>query len=74
MFSRQFHSWTQLMLATVLMGFMATAPARAQQAAVKLPHVVILATGGTIAGSGADSTTTVGYTSEIGRASCRERV
>ncbi|MCG2586883.1 type II asparaginase [Massilia sp. TS11] len=28
----------------------------------KLPHVVILATGGTIAGSGATTTTTVGYT------------
>jgi L-asparaginase/glutamin-(asparagin-)ase len=33
-----------------------TAPGRA------LPHVVILATGGTIAGTGATSTTTVGYT------------
>lgn len=31
-------------------------------AAQKLPDVVILATGGTIAGSGATSTTTVGYT------------
>src|SRR5450830_2114085 len=31
--------------------------------AAKLPNVVILATGGTIAGSGTDSTTTVGYTS-----------
>jgi len=30
--------------------------------AAKQPHIVILATGGTIAGSGADSTTTVGYT------------
>src|SRR5258708_20336364 len=28
----------------------------------KLPNVVILATGGTIAGTGATSTTTVGYT------------
>jgi L-asparaginase/glutamin-(asparagin-)ase len=28
----------------------------------KLAHVTILATGGTIAGSGATSTTTVGYT------------
>ena len=60
MFSRKFHSCAQLMLATLLMGFIAAAPARAQQAAVKLPNVVILATGGTIAGSGADSTTTVG--------------
>ncbi|KPC55281.1 type II asparaginase [Amantichitinum ursilacus] len=32
------------------------------QAADKLPNVVILATGGTIAGTGATSTTTVGYT------------
>ena len=31
-------------------------------AASKLPNVVILATGGTIAGSGASTTTTVGYT------------
>jgi L-asparaginase len=29
--------------------------------AQKLPNIVILATGGTIAGSGATSTTTVGY-------------
>ena len=34
----------------------------AAQAAEKLAHVTILATGGTIAGSGATSTTTVGYT------------
>ena len=52
-----------LLLATLMMSFVAAGPARAQQAAVKLPNVVILATGGTIAGSGADSTTTVGYTS-----------
>ncbi|MGZ5203026.1 MAG: asparaginase domain-containing protein, partial [Telluria sp.] len=37
-----------------------TLNAQAQNA--KLPHVVILATGGTIAGTGATSTTTVGYT------------
>lgn len=36
--------------------------ANAAQAAEKLAHVTILATGGTIAGSGATSTTTVGYT------------
>ena len=36
-----------------------TSPAQAQG---KLPNVMILATGGTIAGSGATSTTTVGYT------------
>ena len=63
MFSRKFQSCAQLMLATLMMSFVAAGPARAQQAAVKLPNVVILATGGTIAGSGADSTTTVGYTS-----------
>ncbi len=34
----------------------------AEKAAAPLPHVTILATGGTIAGSGATSTTTVGYT------------
>ena len=39
------------------------APVAALASAAKLPNVVILATGGTIAGSGADSTTTVGYTS-----------
>jgi L-asparaginase len=42
------------------------AAAQAQPAAApqpNLPNVVILATGGTIAGSGAASTTTVGYTS-----------
>jgi L-asparaginase len=38
-----------------------TLTAHAQQAA-PLPHVLILATGGTIAGTGATSTTTVGYT------------
>ena len=36
--------------------------AQAQMPAAKLPRVVILATGGTIAGTGATSTTTVGYT------------
>jgi L-asparaginase type II len=36
--------------------------AQAQTANTKLPNVVILATGGTIAGTGATSTTTVGYT------------
>ena len=32
-------------------------------APAKLPNIVILCTGGTIAGSGATTTTTVGYTS-----------
>src|ERR1700751_2274752 len=36
--------------------------APADSAAAKLPNVVILCTGGTIAGSGATTTTTVGYT------------
>ncbi len=40
-----------------------TAPAQAQDAQQKLPNVMILATGGTIAGSGASSTVTIGYTS-----------
>ncbi|MBO9536694.1 type II asparaginase [Herbaspirillum sp.] len=42
----------------VLLCLAATAVAQAQN----LPNVVILATGGTIAGTGATSTTTVGYT------------
>jgi len=41
--------------------FIATA-AHAKDAAPKLANVTILATGGTIAGTGASSTTTVGYT------------
>ena len=44
-----------------LLFFMASA-AHADSAAPKLANVTILATGGTIAGSGATSTTTVGYT------------
>ena len=45
-------------------GFVTTAPAQAtaDAATQKLPNVTILATGGTIAGTGATSTTTVGYT------------
>ena len=44
--------------------FVPLTQAQAQTAATtqKLPNVVILATGGTIAGTGATSTTTVGYT------------
>ncbi|MFC5473368.1 type II asparaginase [Paraherbaspirillum soli] len=42
---------------------LATSSAHAQDAQAKLPNVMILATGGTIAGTGADTTTTVGYTS-----------
>lgn len=37
----------------------------AEETAVKLPNVKILATGGTIAGAGATSTTTVGYTAAV---------
>jgi L-asparaginase len=47
-------------------GFVTTAPAQgmapAAAATKKLPNIVILATGGTIAGTGASSTVTVGYT------------
>lgn len=67
MFTRRPHSYGRLLLGALLAAnFVATAPAQAQdarEAQAKLPNVVILATGGTIAGSGADSTTTVGYTS-----------
>ncbi len=44
-----------------LLFLMASAP-HAQTAAPRLANVTILATGGTIAGTGASSTTTVGYT------------
>ena len=61
-------------LATFAVALLAVAPAAAldssnsssaapaDSAAAKLPNVVILCTGGTIAGTGASSTTTVGYT------------
>ena len=54
----------QFMAAVVGMFIIATAQVHAQDAAKapKLANVTILATGGTIAGSGATSTTTVGYT------------
>jgi L-asparaginase type II len=49
--------------ATALFGFLfCLAFAAAQAQTTKLPNVTILATGGTIAGTGATSTTTVGYT------------
>ena len=54
--------------ASALFGFLfclalvATSAQAQPQAVAKLPNVTILATGGTIAGSGATSTTTVGYT------------
>ncbi|HAT29298.1 MAG TPA: L-asparaginase [Janthinobacterium sp.] len=65
MLSRNFHAYAQLLFGVLLSTqLLAGAPARAQEAsAAHLPNIVILATGGTIAGSGADSTTTVGYTS-----------
>jgi L-asparaginase len=46
----------------VLFGLVAAMAAAQAQDAVRLPNVTILATGGTIAGSGATTTTTVGYT------------
>ncbi|MGS0743612.1 type II asparaginase [Glaciimonas sp. GG7] len=47
----------------LLSSALANATAQTQDVPQKLPNVVILATGGTIAGTGATSTTTVGYTS-----------
>ena len=52
----------QSMIALFSLLFFMTAAAHAETAAPKLANVTILATGGTIAGSGATSTTTVGYT------------
>jgi len=49
-------------LMKLLFGFTLMLAAGAQAAEAAKPNVVILATGGTIAGSGATSTTTVGYT------------
>jgi len=48
--------------AAFVAGAAAQGVAEGAQASTKLPNVVILATGGTIAGTGATSTTTVGYT------------
>ena len=50
------------MMALFAMMFAMSQAAQAQVAAPKMPNVTILATGGTIAGTGASSTTTVGYT------------
>ncbi|ATQ73383.1 L-asparaginase [Massilia violaceinigra] len=52
----------QSMIALFGLLFCMASATQAQQAAPKLANVTILATGGTIAGSGATSTTTVGYT------------
>ncbi|QRX84325.1 type II asparaginase [Glaciimonas sp. PAMC28666] len=54
--------FSALLLSTGLTNAIAQTP-DAQEVAQTLPNVVILATGGTIAGTGASSTTTVGYTS-----------
>ena len=54
------HLLTKLLAFCVGAAFVAAAPA--QTTPTKLANVVILATGGTIAGTGATSTTTVGYT------------
>ena len=48
--------------AQYLFAVVATLLVLAGAQAQKLPNVTILATGGTIAGTGATSTTTVGYT------------
>ena len=50
------------MIALFSILFFMTQAAQAEGAAPKLANVTILATGGTIAGTGASSTTTVGYT------------
>jgi L-asparaginase type II len=59
------HQTRRSLLAIVSFVFIFAAGARAETAVAvtpKLANVVILATGGTIAGTGATSTTTVGYT------------
>jgi L-asparaginase/glutamin-(asparagin-)ase len=53
---------TQSMIAIFAMLVAVTSSVQAESAAPKLANVTILATGGTIAGTGASSTTTVGYT------------
>jgi L-asparaginase type II len=53
---------TRSMIALVAMLVAVSTAAQAEGAAPKLANVTILATGGTIAGTGASSTTTVGYT------------
>jgi L-asparaginase/glutamin-(asparagin-)ase len=50
------------MIAIVSFLFIVATGAQAEAPAPKLANVTILATGGTIAGTGATSTTTVGYT------------
>ncbi|MET3133516.1 L-asparaginase [Oxalobacteraceae bacterium GrIS 1.11] len=62
MLPRKFYSCA-LLGAVLVSNLLASAPVMAEDAPAPLPNIVILATGGTIAGSGATSTTTVGYTS-----------
>ena len=61
---RSFHSLQALLVLGLTAGFVLPSPAKeaAAVAPASLPNVVILATGGTIAGTGASSTSTVGYT------------
>jgi L-asparaginase type II len=53
---------TSVRATSALLGFLFLLVTAAQAQTAKLPNVAILATGGTIAGTGATSTTTVGYT------------
>jgi len=57
-----FHTKRQFLASLFGFAVLASAYAHADEAPKRLAHVVILATGGTIAGTGATSTTTVGYT------------
>ena len=56
------HKTARSMIALFAMLWFSAASQAAQTAAPKLANVTILATGGTIAGTGSSSTTTVGYT------------
>ena len=56
------HKPAQSMIALFAFLFFAATASQAETAAPKLANVTILATGGTIAGTGNSSTTTVGYT------------
>lgn len=56
------HKFARYTLALCSVFFLATSPVHAEGAQAKLANVTILATGGTIAGSGATSTSTIGYT------------
>src|SRR6185436_5133453 len=58
---KSLHRWLSFGLCAAFVAG-AAAQATAEGTPAKLPNVVILATGGTIAGTGATSTTTVGYT------------